>query len=231
MSVPIQQGGPPDEPAGMLLVWTSVRMGYDADFNRWYDREHVEERVRIPGFLSAARYRCTSGTRRYLGLYRTTSLRVFETAAYRNAFQNQTPWSIANFSRMRNPMRRVCAIDGEAGTGVGAWLALLRLGTSAIGSDFARIRALGKELVAIDGIVGARRLCPDAALSTPLPAEQVRGRTLDPILLIEATSERAAARAARRAERVVGRAMAKASLLQLMWHLHASDVPQSESGA
>ena len=28
----------------------------EADFNRWYDREHLEERVAIDGFLEARRY-------------------------------------------------------------------------------------------------------------------------------------------------------------------------------
>jgi antibiotic biosynthesis monooxygenase (ABM) superfamily enzyme len=76
--------------AAMLLVSTNVDPAHEDDFNRWYDREHVNERVTIPGFLSGARYRTTRGSRRYLGLYRTTSLAVFETAAYQQALQHPT---------------------------------------------------------------------------------------------------------------------------------------------
>ena len=43
-------------PNGMLFVACDVDPAFETDFNRWYDREHVEERVRIPGFLSGARY-------------------------------------------------------------------------------------------------------------------------------------------------------------------------------
>ena len=40
-----------DSQNGMLFVATDVATQDDADFNRWYDREHVEERVRVPGFI------------------------------------------------------------------------------------------------------------------------------------------------------------------------------------
>lgn len=43
-------------PNGMLFVATDVAAQDEADFNQWYDREHVEERVRVPGFLSGTRY-------------------------------------------------------------------------------------------------------------------------------------------------------------------------------
>ena len=55
-------------PHGLLFVATDVEPADDADFNRWYDREHVAERVRVPGFLSGARYVSIEGGRRYLGL-------------------------------------------------------------------------------------------------------------------------------------------------------------------
>jgi hypothetical protein len=102
---------------GMLFVWTDVDSTHEDDFNRWYDTEHVKERVAIPGFVSGARYQGTQGSRRYLGLYRTTSLAVFQTTEYQEAVQHQTPWSVANLARMQNPMRRVCSIDVETGAG------------------------------------------------------------------------------------------------------------------
>ena len=91
---------------GLLFVASDVDPADDADFNRWYDTEHVEERVRIPGFLSGARYFSLEGGRKYLGLYRTRSLAVFGSPGYRAAFEKQTPWSVANLDRMRRPIAR-----------------------------------------------------------------------------------------------------------------------------
>jgi len=184
---------------GMLLVCTNVDPAHEDDFNRWYDREHVNERVAIPGFVSGARYQTTCGSRRYLGLYRTTSLAVFETATYQQALQHPTAWSVTNLARMQNPMRRVCSIEMETGAGTGAWLALLTLATSATSTDVTAIARLGSELLTLDGVVLARLLVPNAALSTPLRAEDPRERRLDPLLLIEASAEAAVANAGRHA--------------------------------
>jgi hypothetical protein len=38
---------------GMLLTSMDIDPSHEAEFNRWYDREHLEERVAIDGFLEA----------------------------------------------------------------------------------------------------------------------------------------------------------------------------------
>lgn len=212
---------------GMLLVCTNVDPAHEDDFNRWYDQEHVNERVAIPGFVSGARYQTMRGSRRYLGLYRTTSLAVFETAAYQEALQRPTPWSVTNLARMLNPMRRVCSIEMEVGAGTGAWLALLTLPTS---TDVTGIAKLGSGLLTLDGVVVARLLVADAALSTPLPAEDSRERRLDPLFLIEAATEAAVANAGHHAARHVGAASDDLSVFQLMWQLHLTDLSRESIG-
>lgn len=212
---------------GILFVWTSADPEHEPDFNRWYDREHLEERVRIPGFVSGTRYQSVRGPRKYLGLYRTVSLDAFQTADYFKAFGQQTPWSVTNLQRMVDPMRRVCAIEAETGMGTGAWLAVLRLGAPAIGQDAAAkagMAALGEKLLRIDGVIATRLLTPDATLSGPLPAEQKEGRVLDPIFLVDASSESAAVAAADAASAALGLDPAEAAILQLSWQLREADL-------
>ncbi|MGX9784487.1 hypothetical protein [Janthinobacterium lividum] len=212
---------------GILFVWTSADPEHELDFNRWYDREHVEERVRIPGFVSGTRYQSVRGSRKYLGLYRTDSLGAFQTPDYFKAFGQQTPWSVTNLQRMVDPMRRVCAIEAETGMGTGAWLAVLRLGAPAIGQDAAAVAgmaALGAQLLQIDGVIATRLLTPDANLSGPLPAEQKEGRVLDPIFLIDASSESAASAAADAASAALGLDAEQAAILQLSWQLREADL-------
>ena len=195
----------------MLLVATNVDPVYEDDFNHWYDQEHVNERVAIPGFVWCARYRATRGSRRYLGLYLTTSLAVFNSAAYQQSLQHPTPWSIASLSRMQNPIRRVCSIEMETGAGIGAWLAMLTLPNT----NVTGIAGLASELLTRDGVVAARLLVPDATLSTPLPAEDRHARRMDPLLIIEASTETAIANAGRHAAQHIG--ADDLSLFQLMW--------------
>ncbi|SFX61059.1 hypothetical protein SAMN03097694_2580 [Janthinobacterium lividum] len=212
---------------GMLFVWTSADPEHERDFNRWYDREHVEERVRIPGFVSGTRYQSVRGPRKYLGLYRTVSLGAFQTPDYFKAFGQQTPWSLTNLQRMVDPMRRVCAIEAETGMGTGAWLAVLRLGAPAIGQDAQAVdamTALGTKLLQIDGVIATRLLTPDANLSGPLPAERTEGRVLDPIFVIDASSESAAMAAANAASAALGLDAEQAAILQLSWQLREEDL-------
>src|SRR6266478_6810439 len=37
---------------GLLMVWADVPADKEAEFNRWYNEEHLAERQAIPGFLN-----------------------------------------------------------------------------------------------------------------------------------------------------------------------------------
>ncbi|WP_254228168.1 DUF4286 family protein, partial [Burkholderia gladioli] len=115
----------PTQRPGQLCIWTDTDPRTEDDFNAWYDREHMQERVAIPGFSHARRFLASDGaTRRYLALYETVSLDVFRGEAYRQAFAQQTEWSLRSFERMRDNQRRVGELAFAAGAGEGGRLAL-----------------------------------------------------------------------------------------------------------
>jgi len=212
----------PDRDAmGELFIWTDIDPAHETDFNRWYDREHMAERAAIPGFLWSRRYRASTGERPYLALYRTASLGVFESDAYRQAFGQQTAWSLENFGRMRNTSRRVMAVSPLGGVGTGGALALLRLGDT---DTARRVAAQAGEALRTDGVLALRLLTPDPALSTPLPSEDAATRVLEPVLLIEGTSEAAAAEAARQLAHGAGLPADRVRTFQLLWDLRADDL-------
>src|SRR5579859_2591151 len=69
---------------GMLLTSMDIDASDEAEFNRWYDREHLEERVAIEGFLEARRYIAEEGSMpKYLSLYSTETFEVLDSPAYR----------------------------------------------------------------------------------------------------------------------------------------------------
>jgi hypothetical protein len=68
---------------GLLLVMMEIDPDYEAEFNRWFDEEHLPERLSCPGFESGRRYRAVEGESRYLALYELESPAVLESAAYR----------------------------------------------------------------------------------------------------------------------------------------------------
>ena len=54
---------------GLLMLWTDVDPEYEAEFNRWYDEEHLDRLLKVPGFLSASRYVALRGGPKYLAMY------------------------------------------------------------------------------------------------------------------------------------------------------------------
>ena len=200
-----------DKP-GELLVWTDVDPAHETDFNKWYDREHMDERVAIPGFVSARRLARVGSGRKYLALYRTESLAVFDSAAYRQAFANQTKWSVENFKRMRDTVRCVGTIAAGAGSGLGGAVSLIVFAPGRA----ADARKELEDAVVRDGIVSAYILEPDARLSTPLPGAAA-GTLNGSILMLEGTSAPAVADAATKSQRALG--SAESALFQLMWRL------------
>ncbi|HEU5194217.1 MAG TPA: hypothetical protein VFW70_05705, partial [Methylomirabilota bacterium] len=78
---------------GLLMVWADVPADKEAEFNRWYNEEHLAERLAIPGFLSAARYEAVKGGPKHLAVYELESAAVMESPAYKKVQANPTPWT------------------------------------------------------------------------------------------------------------------------------------------
>src|SRR4029453_13607285 len=94
---------------GMLLTSMNIDAAHEAEFNRWYDREHLEERVAIEGFLEAPPFFAPNGNPKYLSLYSTETFEVLDSPTYRTALANQTAWSKANIARFQNIIRAVAS--------------------------------------------------------------------------------------------------------------------------
>ena len=78
---------------GLLMVWADVPADKEPDFNRWYNEEHLAERLAIPGFLSGARYEAVKGGPKHLAVYELENAAVMESPAYKTVQANPTPWT------------------------------------------------------------------------------------------------------------------------------------------
>jgi len=79
--------------SALLMVWCDVPADKEPDFNRWYDEEHLAERMSVPGFLSAARYEAVKGGPKHLAVYELENAAVMESPAYKKVSDNPTPWT------------------------------------------------------------------------------------------------------------------------------------------
>ncbi|MCA1456507.1 hypothetical protein I6F35_25390 [Bradyrhizobium sp. BRP22] len=214
---------------GMLLTSMDIAPADEADFNRWYDREHLEERVAIDGFLEARRYVAEEGKPKYLCLYSTATFEVLDSPAYREKLANQTEWSRRTMARFENMIRAVARISISRGTGRGAALGIIRLRPPADGAE--KLRAALRELLdpaKLDGIISMHLLESDPALSKPLtdtPQAASPGAG-DWFVLIDATDvEALPAAAAPITDNAAYKPLVMSSgTYRLMWDLAKSDL-------
>lgn len=74
-----------------ILNFEGVRVD---EFNDWYDTEHIPERLRVPGVLSAQRWLSADGKPLSVGIYDLDSVQVLNSAPYQAiAGKNLSPWS------------------------------------------------------------------------------------------------------------------------------------------
>ena len=74
---------------GLLMAWTDVDPEHEAEFNRWYDEEHIGRLLAVPGFLSAGRYRALRGGPKYLAMYELEDHNVLRSAAFIDTIRYQ----------------------------------------------------------------------------------------------------------------------------------------------
>jgi hypothetical protein len=213
---------------GMLLTSMDVDPADEADFNRWYDREHLTERVAIGGFLEARRYVAHLGSPKYLSLYSTETFDVLDSPAYRTALGNQTAWSKANIGRFRNMIRAVARITISRGQGRGAALGIVRLRPAA-GSEAQWRAALREKLdpQQLDGIISMHLIESDPALSRPLtdnPSASSPGAG-DWFVLIDGTHVDALAGAQREVAALASGIQVSSGSYNLLWDLAKCDIP------
>jgi len=211
---------------GMLLTSMDIGVSDEAEFNRWYDREHLEERVAIDGFLEARRYVAHDGKPKYLSLYSTATFEVLDSAAYRTALANQTAWSKANISRFKNMIRAVARITISRGTGRGAALGIIRLRPVAGSAEKLRA-ALRDQLdpAKLDGIISMHLIESDPLLSKPItddPSAPNPGAG-DWFVLIDATHVNAVPAATARFAALKAETVSS-GVYNLMWDIAKSDL-------
>ena len=75
----------------LITAWTHVAPEHEAEFNAWYDGEHVPGLVGLPGFVLGRRYVCEGATPKYLAWYDTADESVEPGSHFARYIANPTP--------------------------------------------------------------------------------------------------------------------------------------------
>jgi hypothetical protein len=110
-----------DTHPGILAIFNNVAPGREAEFEQWFQHEHLPERLAVPGFLLGRRHEAVAGEPRYFNFYVTQSADVLKSAAYRARLDHPTPMTRAVMAEIfKDMIRTVCRQTLRLGTMRGA---------------------------------------------------------------------------------------------------------------
>lgn len=164
---------------GAIIIWNDIAPEGRADFYAWHIREHMPERLGVPGFLRGSRYAAlAAGTRpEFLTLYETADPAVAASAAYLARLDAPTEWTRRATAHFRNTSRALTEVVCSEGPGQGGVMGTIRIdGTD---EGMAALRSIEppslSAIASMPRITGAHLCATNIAASAGRTAES-RGR-------------------------------------------------------
>jgi hypothetical protein len=142
--------------SGFLAIWHDVQAEGEPEFDVWHTREHMPERLGVPGFAVGRRWVDRRLARhRYFTLYEAQTIDVFGSEPYRARLNAPSAWTQRVQPHVTNFVRSACRTIVSVGTGIGGAMATVRVNfTPGTGrADFsAQSHALAYEIMRLDGV-------------------------------------------------------------------------------
>ena len=155
---------------GILAIWNDVTPGREADFETWFQSEHLAERLAVPGFQFGRRHEAISGAPRFFVFYVTDGPDVLSSKAYRERVDNPTPMTRMIMSEVfLNMNRTVCRRVARRGGPRGAYAVTVRFNTL---PDEAKASRVLEALVMDPAVASAELWIAADAGGQPMSAEE-----------------------------------------------------------
>jgi hypothetical protein len=117
------------EEPGLLAIWSTIAAESETDYMHWLTREHIFERVSVPGFRSGRVFkRRDSRPSEYMMLYELDNADVMASPGYLERLNNPTPWTqriMPTLEQFRRGGGRIVAQGGDP-AGHGGHVAIAR---------------------------------------------------------------------------------------------------------
>ena len=107
---------------GAVCIWHDLLPEARDDFHQWHNREHMPERVGIPGFRRGRRSVAVAGAPEYFNLYEADSAEVLGGQDYLSRLNAPTEWTRQVVPSFRNVSRSICRVVYTDGVGQGAFI-------------------------------------------------------------------------------------------------------------
>lgn len=154
----------------LLLNWFDIETGNESAFDDWHNREHVVERMGVPGFTQGRRFEAVGTPRAaghsYLVAYDASGIGVFESADYAARLDNPTPLTASVVPCLRSLTRTVYKVEARRGAGTSAYVRTVRLPSrDGPPAGAMSLRATLDTLYSVSGIACAILASPDGRVT------------------------------------------------------------------
>ncbi|MDF1704884.1 MAG: hypothetical protein P1U38_08925 [Aeromicrobium sp.] len=79
-----------EQARGVLAIWHDCRDGQEGLYERWYQTEHLPERMAVPGFTVGRRFRAIAADREFLTSYEVLTPEVLSSKPYMDRLAQPT---------------------------------------------------------------------------------------------------------------------------------------------
>lgn len=112
---------------GVLVNWVRPTPDGASEFDRWHVKEHIPERLGIPGFTRARRYKShgDGNPPETLVMYDAESVDVFASDAYVERLNEPTPWTSRIVGSIETNRRMVGRVERSFGEGLAGRILVL----------------------------------------------------------------------------------------------------------
>ncbi|HUC49660.1 MAG TPA: hypothetical protein VMA30_09770 [Xanthobacteraceae bacterium] len=159
---------------GILAIFNDCLAGREAEFEAWFQGEHLLERLSVPGFLFGRRHKAISGSPGYLNFYLVETPEVLTSKPYLDRLDNPTPMTRTIMSEVFiNANRTVCRRAVRQGRFRGAYAITARFNQR---QDETALRGVLEKFTASTAVAsGEIWIALDAAGMPVSKEEQMRG--------------------------------------------------------
>jgi len=174
-----------------VAMWWNVADEYRTEFHEWHSKEHLPERLSIPGFHRGSRWQ-REGSGDFFVMYELAGYGTLTSDGYLARLNNPTPWSTKMMPRHSGMVRSQCRVVKSQGGGVATYMLTVRL-SPADGNEAELEEQLVRatiELPRFNGVTAAHFLRTETPKAEQTKEQQIRGgdAVADWILLVSGHS-------------------------------------------
>jgi hypothetical protein len=159
-----------------VVMWWNVADQHRTEFHEWHSKEHLPERLSIPGFHRGSRWQ-REGSGDFFVMYELEGYDTLTSSAYLERLNDPTPWSTKMMPLHTGMIRSQSRIVTSHGCGVATYAATIRF-SPASGRDAElenHLKASLGTLLERVGVIGAHLVRTETPKASETKEQRIRG--------------------------------------------------------